>query len=119
MKVLTENNLLECQKKIKILSSRILNYKLFEEVFNILKDYGFISRAETPLRSWINCKNYSLKNDCKILSVDMSKTKQFNKFRQKNVLIHKSVNTKTTTELKQLLREVYGNKVGLEEDIIP
>ena len=104
----------DSDKKIKtLLKERTLNYKAFFHIFNLLQDNGFISKSLKPMFAWERVKEHSQKGGFSLDIIDMKKTKEWERFKDKSVLTalakSSSANEKRKyRKLKQLLRELYG-----------
>mgnify|MGYP000032358249 CR=1 FL=1 len=105
--VLKTNDLFTDKEKIKFLKTHSINYKLFNEIFQVLLKNG-LTKKESPLFAWERLKEFSLKNGYKMIDIEMSKTKRFKKYKDKTLLLKSNKSVKEIRELKQKLREMYG-----------
>lgn len=105
--VLQTNDLFTDKNKIRFLKSHSINYKLFEEIYNVLIKNG-LTKKESSLFAWERLKEFSLKNGYEMVLVDMSKTKHYAKYRDKTLMLKKKKSVKEIRLLKQDLREMYG-----------
>lgn len=115
IRILESNNLFDDKIKLKLIKKSILNYKLFFEIFQVLQRNGFFQKKESPLFAWERLKEFSLKNGFEIIHIDQRETKQFQRYKDKTLLLKAGINSKELREIKQQLRMFY----GVEKQIKP
>ena len=109
--ILKNNNLEKHNIIIQLLKKDCINFKSFEILFKLLKDHGFIGNLKC-LYAWEKLKEHSFRNDFHIIHVDFKKTKKYEKYRDKAVLVRIKVAGKSLKTLKATLREYFGKQIN-------
>lgn len=105
--ILQNNDLFTDKEKIRFLKSHSINYKLFNEIYQVLVKNGIVKK-ESPLFAWERLKEFSLKNGFELVSAAMPETKKYKRYVDKSLVLKSGKNTKELRLLKQQLRVFYG-----------
>lgn len=114
--VLKQNDLFIDKDKISLLKTHSINYKLFFEIYQVLWKNG-LTKKESSLFAWERLKEFSLKNGYELSSASMAETNKYKRYIDKTLLVKSGKSAKELKEIKQKIREIYGDKKDIFDDL--